>query len=162
MHERTSPWCHPLCTVNNTKGNRQDILRKSAGPICMDIIFYVNYLDRNMCSVGKSNISEENIFIVWSSMHVLALWQTYSIIYLTLIVLIRWLSGNSNNPSKHGWTLCSMGRMSDVLEKKINSSLRRTTQVYNEYFILKTFCPFRNKLKIFDENIVHDYDNNKI
>ena len=91
--------CHHstlLFHVKNTKGNRQDIITESAGPIYMNRLHYVECLDKKLRSVGKSNMLEENLFMLFTSVHVVALMRSFSICFVSVVLPMRWLGGGDS------------------------------------------------------------------
>ena len=68
--------CHPdtiLCHIKITIGSRQDISCSNAGPIYMNLTFYIDFLDKRLMQCKHSNILEENSHALLSSLSMLAI-----------------------------------------------------------------------------------------
>lgn len=89
---------HPgalLVPVERTSGSRQDMMSEGAGAVHWNRKYYVEFLDECLCS-HKDNILQENIFIVLSSMEMIALCHVFAITHLCVVIPMRWLAGNSH------------------------------------------------------------------
>ena len=150
-----------LYAVKTTKGNRQDILCESAGPMYMNRPFHAEYLDKKLRSIGKSNILEENMFIICSSVHMVALCRVYSIVFLAVILPMRWMAGKSHELGQYGWSVRSMGRMLDTLEDSLVKVQEDPSLFTNEEYILGIFNEYRNEINQFDEYLKYVYENKK-
>lgn len=150
-----------LHAVKTTKGNRQDVLCELAGPMHMNRPFYAECLDKKLRSIGKSNILEENMFIICSSVHMVALCRVYSIVFLSIILLMRWMAGKSHELGRYGWSVRSMGRMLDTLEDSLVKVQEDPSLFTNEEHILGIFNEHRIEIDPFDEYLKCVYENKK-
>ena len=67
--------------VVSTNGGRQDVLSESAGPIYMNRLLYVECLYRRLRAIDSSNILADNMFIVLSSLQMVALVRAMSSVF---------------------------------------------------------------------------------
>jgi len=111
---------HPgalLLHVERTTGSRQDLCCEGSGAIYMNRVYYIEFLDERLRTCGaEGNILQENLFIIYSSMEMIAQTRVYSIIHLSIVLPMRWLAGNSHKLSEFDWSVRSNGRCADMLE----------------------------------------------
>ena len=153
--------CHHsslLFHAKNTKGNRQDIITESAGPTHMNRTCYVEFLDRKLRAVGKKNILEENLFIILSSVHVVALFRAFSILFISVALPMRWLAGKSHALGECNWSVRSMGRIIDTLEAKMMELEGDPAKHADEGFMMNIFGVFIQELKPFKEYLDHVFE----
>ena len=70
-------------------GSRQDSCSEGAGAIYLTRPFYVDYLDDTLREHGKKNILLENLFIVLTSLDVIAYARVSSIIHCAILMPLR-------------------------------------------------------------------------
>ena len=149
---------HPsslLFHVKNTKGNRQDIVMESAGPMFMNRIYYVEFLDKKLRSLRKSNILEENLFMLLSSVHIVALFRSFTMCFISVVLPVRWLAGKTHELSDCNWGVRSMGRVIDMLETKMMEIQQNSSLFTNEDFMMNLFSELVFELPSLQEYLEH-------
>jgi hypothetical protein len=117
---------HPralLYHVVSTDGGRQDMVCEGAGPLYMNHVYWVEFLDERLRVPGASNILQECLYIELTSLDVIASARVHSILHLAVVVPHRWLSGNSHILAEYNWSERSMGRTVDLLERAMDRVL---------------------------------------
>jgi hypothetical protein len=96
---------HPgalLVPVVRTSGSRQDLATEGAAALYWNIRYYVPFLDE--CLRGcKDNILQENLFIVLTSVEMIALCRTMAILHFKVCMPMRWLAGNTHFLGQQGY-----------------------------------------------------------
>ena len=152
---------HPtalLFHAKNTKGNRQDIITESAGPIYMNRMHYVECLDRQLRSLRKSNILEENVSVFLSSIHVVVLLRSHSTFFLLVVLPMRWLCMKTHELANYDWSVRSMGRVVDTLETKMVEFQQEPSNFINDSFMMHVFDEFVEELPPLKEHIEHMFE----
>ena len=62
-----------------------------------------------------------------------------SIENLSIVVRVRWFSGNSHALSAHSWSIRSMGRLVDLLETKMIKLSNYPFLIINKEFMMSMF-----------------------
>ena len=112
---------HPgalLLHVERTAGSRQDLVVEGAGAIFWNRPFWVEFLDERL-RLPAGNVLQENLSIVLTSVEMVVLSRIYAIVHLSICLPIRWLAANSHTLAKYSWSIQSMGRVVDILEKSL-------------------------------------------
>ena len=89
---------HPgalLVPVQRTAGSRQDLAMEGAAAIYWNRMYYVEFLDECLRS-GNDNILQENLFIVLTSLEMVALCRVMAILHFKICMPLRWLAGNTH------------------------------------------------------------------
>ena len=82
------------------------------------IRYYVQFLDECL-RAHKDNILQENLFIILTSMEMIALCRVMAILHFKICMPMRWLAGNTHSIGQAGydWSARSMGKAIDALEE---------------------------------------------
>ena len=83
-------------------------------PLCR---YYIEFLDECL-RTHKDNILQENLFIVLTSVEMVALCRVMAILFFKIVMPLQWLSGNTHFLGQCGfdWSVRSMGKALDALE----------------------------------------------
>ena len=81
-----------------------------------------------------------------------------SIENLSIVVPVRWFSGNSHALSQCGWSVRSMGRLLDTLCQKMMLLGESPMNVINENFMMGFFNEHKNEIPPFKECVDHMHD----
>lgn len=136
---------HPealLVPVERTAGSRQDLACEGAAAVYWNrrlvsvskqsiiasillihfdnLRYYVEWLDECLRTV-KDNILQENLFIVLTSVEMIALCRVMAILHYKICMPLRWLAGNTHFLGQTGydWSARSMGKAIDSLERAL-------------------------------------------
>lgn len=88
----------------------------------------------------------------------LALSRLCAILHLSIVMPHRWLAGNSHRLGEHGWSVRSMGRALDALEKAMLVLEERGECVLDEEFMMGIFDKIKEELPEFSDYMEHMYD----
>ena len=160
---------HPtfaLYHVARCRGARMDMILEAAVPIYMNRVVCIEYLDYCLKMVGKKsdNILMRNLWVLLSSSEMVAQTRLYGIMYFSICVPMRWLSGKSHemkdfpvgaSPGDH-WCAKSMGKVADELLKKVEQIIELPSLFLSEMFMMSIFAPFAEELPPFKEYL-HKY-----
>ena len=110
---------HPgalLVPVQRSAGSRQDLATEGAAAVYWNRMYYVEFLDE--CLRGSNdNILQENLFIVLTSVEMVALSRVMAILHFKVCMPLRWLAGNTHFIGQQGydWSARSMGKAIDAM-----------------------------------------------
>ena len=143
-----------LLHVERASGSRQDLCTEGCLAIFMNYEYYVEFLDqmlRKRDANEKASILQQNVFVILTSVELLALSRLLSIIHLSISMPVRFLAGKSHQFAKHGWSAADMSRVIDTLHSKLNDIHKNPSLILNENFMMNIFQQYRNELPPFEE-----------
>jgi hypothetical protein len=109
-----------LFHVESTHDSHQDIMFTAALAIVMNRSFNVEFLDyclRMSDKTKKDHVLQRNLFVVLSSLEMAAQARVLAIMYLSIILPLQWLAGNTHKLASFHRGARSMGRALDVLRE---------------------------------------------
>ena len=124
--------------VERAAGSRQDLCFEGAGAIYWNRSYWLEFLDNQLRTPG-SNILQGNLFIFLSSTEMTALERVCSIVHLSVCLPTRWLAGNTHKLAEYNWSVYSMGRVIDLLEKAMESIENNGQLILDETFMMNIF-----------------------
>ena len=134
-----------LFHVESTHGSCQDIMFTAALAIAMNRSFNIDFLDyclRMSDKTNKDHVLQRSLFVVLSSVEMAAQARLLAIMYLSIILPLRWLAGNTHKLASFYWGARSMGRALDVLREKVLVIKASPNLILEEYFTMNIFAPF--------------------
>ena len=114
------------------------------------------FLDEALFTLDAKNILQENLFIILSSVKMIALSRLMSILRFSIIVPMRWLSGKTHTLSDNYWSVKSMFRAVDFLYDAMLKLKKYGWKILDEQFMLNIFKPL--KLKTLDKYVKYIFD----
>ena len=150
-----------LMHAERATGSRQDIITMGAGPVYWNRRFSVEFLDDVLRVKGASNILQENLFTVLSSVEMIASSRFFSILHLAICLPFRWLTGNTHKLAHHGWGARSMGRAVDLIHGACKEIVDDVSLIHDESFMLHIFDNLRSELPEFDAYLKYEFENKK-
>ncbi|KAL7503011.1 hypothetical protein ACHAXN_000861, partial [Cyclotella atomus] len=134
---------HPgalLVPVQRAAGSRQDLATEGAGAVYWNRIYYIEFLDECLRS-GNDNILQENLFIVLTSVEMVALCRIMSIIHFKICHPLRWLAGNTKFIGQQGydWSTKSMWKAIDAFFEAMDKIESDGSLILNELFMNAIF-----------------------
>ena len=132
---------HPgvlLVAVQRTSGSRQDLAVEGAAAVYWNRKYYVEFPDERLSADGD-NILQENLFIVLSSMEMIAMTRVYAIFHLGISLPMRWLAGNTHRLQNSNWSIRSMGIAIDLLEEALISIADDGNKMLEDEFMMSIF-----------------------
>ena len=79
--------------------------------------------------------------------------QVLSIVNLSIVVLVRWFSGNSHSLSAHGWSSPYMSMLVYLLEKKMIELRNDLSLITKEEFMINMFSALQDEIEPYEEFI---------
>jgi hypothetical protein len=134
-----------LFHVESTHGSRQDIMFTAALAIAMNRSFNIDFLDyclRMSDKTKKDHVLQRSLFVVLSSVEMAAQARLLAIMYLSIILPLRWLAGNTHTLASFHWGARSMGRALDVLREKVLEIEASPNLILDEHFMMNIFAQF--------------------
>jgi hypothetical protein len=128
-------------TVCVCGGNQQDSDFEGSLPL-------YDFLDEmlaftNECLKFSGNALQHCLFITLSSMEVGAQLCVASILFLSVKVPMRWLTGNTHKLAHRNWGECSMGCGIDLLHSAFIKIQSDGSLLLDYDFIMKIICPLQ-------------------
>jgi hypothetical protein len=129
-----------LVPIQRAAGLRQDLATEGAGAVYWNRIYYVEFLDECLRS-GNDNILQENLFIVLTSVEMVALCRIMTIIHFKICHPLRWLAGNTKFIGQQGydWSTRSMGKAIDAFYEAMDKIESDGSLILNELFMNAIF-----------------------
>ena len=147
-----------LMHVREPRGARQDVCVESAGAIYWNRPFYVEFLMMRLKSAEKSNILEENLYLLLTCSEMVASCRVMSIVHISLCIPMRWLAGNSHLMGKYDWNVRSMGRTIDILEEALVKIEEDNELIIQEDYMMNIFKSLMEELPPLEEYINHMFE----
>ena len=135
-----------LLHAERSSGSRQDIICMGAPAIYINRPLNVEFLDEKLRQLGNENILQKNLFIVLSSLEMIATARFFSILYVAVVIPFRWLSGNTHKLSECNWGARSMGRAIDILHTACGQLLDDIRLYHDESFMMPLFDELADEL----------------
>ena len=141
-----------------------DMILEAAVPIYTNRVVCIEYLDYCLKMIGKKreNILMRNLWVLLSSSEMVAQTRLYGIMYFSICVPMRWLSGKSHElqdypvgaAPKDQWGGKSIGKVADKLLKKVEEVIVVPSLFLSETYMMSIFEPFMIELPPFREYMV--------
>ena len=151
---------HPgefLLHAERSNGNRMDVICMGADAVYINRPLNVEFLDHRLSIKDNSNILQENLFIVLSSLEMIAVSRLFSILHVSIVIPFRWLAGNTHKLAKYGWGARSMGRAVDMLHTTCTQLLDDIKLIHDRNFMMKIFDEISNEIPAFKEFLVFKF-----
>ena len=144
--------------IRTLGGNQQDSSFEGALPVYRGRKFFVQWLHEELCSSSKENILQTNLFIILRSVEMIAQLRIASIIFIAVVVPMRWLAAKTHELAHRNWSERSMRRvivlMCDAfLEVELNGEL-----MLDEDFIMGIFSPLYVELPEFEQYLTYFFE----
>jgi hypothetical protein len=111
--------------------------------IAMNRSFNIEFLGYCLrMSDKKDHVLQRSLFVVLSSIEMAAQARLLAIMYLSIILPLRWLAGNTHKLASFGWGARSMGRALDVLREKVMLIKATPQLIVDEHFMMSMFSIF--------------------
>ena len=97
-------------------GSRQDISTEGAVPVLMNLPYYLEFLNWRL-SMKADGILERNLQTLLESVEVVGMLRVLSTIHTSIVMPMRWLSGNAQDLAEYDFGLADMARCADYMEE---------------------------------------------
>ena len=131
--------CVPLYPVQRSTGARNDMILEGAAAVYINGWLYKLFLDEQLSTPRADNILQENLFIVLSSVELLASSRVFAIIHFAINVPMRWLAGNSKDLAAYDWSVVSMSRAIDCVYNALLVIKEDGKRLTDENFMMSIF-----------------------
>ena len=129
------------------------------GPIYWNRPFNVKFLDATLRVKDASNILQENLFTVLTSVGMIATSHFFSILHLGIRLPFRWLTGNTHKLAHRNWGPRSMGRAMDLIYDACQDILADNSLIYDEAFMLHIFDELAEEIPEFKAHLEYEFEN---
>ena len=144
---------HPgalLFHVERAFGSRQDLMFEAFPAIYMNRRYTLEFEYMRMGLPKKQdNILSCNLFMMQSSVELIALARLLSIWYLSITIPLRWLTGKTQELAEYGWCARSISRPINTLYEASKTLLENPSLVLSEMYMMSIFSEFMDKLPPF-------------
>ena len=147
-----------LLHVERAGGSRQDLFLEGAPAIYWNRQYCIEFLDEQLRMSCGGNILQENLFIVQSSLEMVALSRLCSIFFLCICAPVRWIAGNTHTLQEYNWGARSMGRIVDILEMKLVEINQTVDLVLDQNYMMGLFDDIVEELPPFKEYLKYMYE----
>jgi hypothetical protein len=130
-------------------GSRQDASFESALPI-YDILDEMLEFIKD-CLLTCENKLLRSLYLILSSMEYIAQLHVASILFLVVVVPMRWLAGKTHELAHRGWGERSMGRAIDLLHVAFSKVQEDPSLLLDYDFIMNIFEPLYGDLPELEE-----------
>ena len=138
-------------------GARQDMSLEGAPSFYMNYPYYVPFLNERLCISGE-NILQKNLFILLRSVEVIALLRVLSVLYISVCIPLRWLTGNTENLAQYNFGVLDMGRAVDLLEKAMLQVVDNSELFLDEEFMMSMFSEITDDIDPFQQYMEYMFE----
>ena len=121
----------------------------------------IEFLDDQLRICGNNHILQQNLFIIISSLEMIATSRLFAILNVAICMPVRWLAGNTQNLAHHNWGAQSIGRVFDILHTALNNILYEITLIHEKSTMMFIFQDIVEKLPEFKAFLVYAIQNKK-
>ena len=159
MHEH-----HPtysLFHVACCRGPPFYAILEAAIPLYMNRLPVVEYLDYSLKMTGKQrdNILMRNLFVLFSSLEMVAQTRMYGVLYVSIFIEFRWLAGRTHEllehpvgkPPEKRWGALLMGRVADHVIHVLKEIIADPSLFVSEEYMMNIYSLFLDELPPFKQ-----------
>ena len=132
---------HPgalLYPLGRMGGSRQYAVTEGSLPVYMNWHFYVEFLHQRLCAgTAEGNILHTSIFIVLSSIKIVAMLRVLSIVHISIVIPMRFLCGRCQH--LEGWSVARVPEAADLLYDALTKIAFDGNKMLDEDFAMGIF-----------------------
>ncbi len=147
--------------IRTLGGDRLDSSFEGTLPVYMGRKFFVQFLHEELCSSMNENILQMNMFIVLSSTKMIAQLRIASIVFMAVVVPMRWLAGKTHELAHCNWLERSMGRAVDLMYNAFVEVESDGELMLDEDFNMGIFLPLYKELPEFNGYLEYFFEENE-
>ena len=147
-----------LVPIQRMTGTRNDAIMEGACAVYYNRWLYIDYLIEMSKSADSESLLLENLFIMLSSLEMIALTRSCAIVHFALILPMRWLAGKTHELAKYDWSVASMGRVYDILHEKLGIIMTDGSKFLDENFVMSIFDNLAKELPPFAEYLEYIFE----
>jgi hypothetical protein len=141
------------------KGGRQDVASMAAMAMYWNRNYCLEFMEDMLRLCGKEdNILINNLFFLLGSVEIIAATRLWSILHVSIVMPIRWLSANVHTLGEYGWGVISLGRVLDKLKGDLDSIIKQPELVHDEEFMMGLMDEWRAELPPFDDYLKYQFE----
>ena len=151
---------HPMAFLlhaERANGNRQDVICMGADAVYINRPLNVEFLDQRLRIKDNANILQENLFVVLSSLEMVAVSRLFSILHVSIVIPFRWLAGMTHKLAHRKWGARSMGRAVDILHTACGQLLDDIKLIHDKKFMMDMFDELAEEIPEFKEFLDHEF-----
>ena len=99
----------------------------------------IKLLDDQVYICVNNHILHKNIFIILSSIEMVATSRLFSILNVAVCMPVHWLAGNTHQLVHHNWGARSIGRVFDIFHTALNNILDDITLIHDKSTMMFIF-----------------------
>ena len=99
----------------------------------------IEFLDDQLRICGNKHILQRNLFIILSSLEMIATSRLFTILNVAICMPVSWLAGNTHKLAHHNWGARSIGRLFDILHTALNNILDDITLIHEKSTMMFIF-----------------------
>ena len=150
-----------LMHAERATGTRQDVICMGAGPIYKNRNLNLEFLDERLRVCGCNNILQQNLFIILSSVEMIAVSRLFAILHVSICMPVRWLAGNTHKLAHRNWGARSIGRVFDILYDTLNRLLGDIRLIHHKSTMMNIFSELRKELPEFEGYLKYEFETKK-
>ena len=150
-----------LLHAERATGSRQDLICMGADAIYMNRPLNVEFLDERLRVRGNENILQKNLFVVLSSLEMIAVSRMFSILNVAVVTPVRWLCGKTHELAERNWGARSMGRVVDILHDACTHLLEDIKLFHDESYMMHIFDEIADELPEFRAFLKYEFEDKK-
>ena len=97
----------------------------------------------------QDNILLRNLVVMMTSVEMVAVSRLFSILYISVILPMRWLAGKTPELAEYNWGPVSMGRALDTLHESMNEIIKQPKLILDEDYMMNIFKEYIDELPPF-------------
>ena len=122
----------------------------------------VEFLDKRLRIKDNANILQENLFVILSSLEMIAVSCFFSILHVAVFILFRWLSGHTHKLAHRTWGARLIGRAAGILHKACDQLLDDIKLIHDKKFVMNIFDDIANEIPEFKEFLEYEFKNKRL
>ena len=95
---------------------------------------------------GSGNVLLENLFIILSSLEMVACCRFFLILQLAIFLPFRWVTGKTHVLAHRNWGARSMGSAVEIIHSACKDIIDNSTLIHNDLYMLHIFDELRDEL----------------
>ena len=121
----------------------------------------IEFLDNQLRICGKNHILQKTLFIILSSIEMIATSRLFPITDDAVFMPVRWLASNTHKLAHHNWGACSIDHVFDILHTALNNILDDITLIHDISTMMFIFKDMLEEIPEFKAFLVYDFQNKR-
>lgn len=135
-------------------GGRQDVVPMASLAIYWNRNYCIEFLDY-MLGITRRNqedsILVQNLYVILSSIEMVAATRLWGILHIAILMPIRWLSGNIHKLDVNNWCYFHLGMVLDRLKEMLEEIVEHPELIHDEEFMMSIIWHWKRDLPTFNE-----------